>query len=91
MEYYRIFRSAEILSPLSILKEIRNKKQIVIFQHCVDFLNISECQNKENHVLNFLFNMIMDTYAKIYKNNKKALQNNYGISDDCANVWLLQY
>ncbi len=54
MEYYWIFRSTETLTPLSILKQMKNKIQIMIFQGIVDILNLSGYQIGENCLLNFL-------------------------------------
>ncbi len=70
-----MFRSAEFLSPLTLLKQMLNKKQILIYQHCGDRLNISVGQKKENHVLNFLYNIMMGIYTTTQKNIEKPTEN----------------
>ncbi len=79
MEYYWIFRSAELLSPLSILKEIKNEIHIVIDQHYFDCLNISGQQIEENLLMNFLCNIMIDTYMETQTIIEKTTQNNYSI------------
>ncbi len=79
MEFYSVFRSAEILTPLSILKEMVNKNQILLYQHIFDDLNISKNKIEENLVLNFLY---------VYKdrNTQKHYKDHHGIWNCFANV-----
>ncbi len=74
-----IFRSAEFPTPLSILKEMINKKQILIFQHNIDALKISKYQIEVKHVLNFLYNMMICIHTETIKNVEKHWGNNYDL------------
>ncbi len=75
MECYWLFRSAEFLTPLCILKEIRNKIQIMILKHLFDGLNISKQRIAGNYVLNFLYESIMDIYIETQNTIENTLQN----------------
>ncbi len=84
MEYYWIFRSAELLSPLSILKEIKNKIHILVLQHYFDCLIISGQQIEETHLLNFLYNIMIDAFTETHKTIGKVAENknNYSICQE---------
>ncbi len=91
MEYYSIFRSAEFLSPLWILKEMKNKKLILIYQHLIDLLSIPNCNMEQNLVLNF-FMQYDDRFTwNFFANVMELLWNGYLASSVrvCMSGWFM--
>ncbi len=58
---YAIFRPVKSLSPLSILKQMLNKNQILIILYCLGSIKHSGCNYLANQILNnYLQNLLME-------------------------------